>query len=141
MPKASRPPSRLRTLKRVLRCRRIFSSCATPGIPLRGRVRNRPGAEPPCADRAVARYAPMVSGGPMTGRLPVVGIPCDYRMTGHHPFHMVGEKYITAVREGSSALPMLVPVLDPPLDISEILARVDGLLLTGSPSNVAPKRY
>ena len=38
-------------------------------------------------------------------------------------------------------MPLLVPVLDPPLDVSEILARVDGLLLTGSPSNVAPKRY
>lgn len=77
----------------------------------------------------------------MTGRLPVVGIPCDYRMSGHHPIHMVGEKYIAAVREGSSALPLLIPVLEPPLDVSEILARVDGLLLTGSPSNVAPKRY
>jgi len=62
-------------------------------------------------------------------------------MTGRHPFHMVGEKYIAAVREGSGALPMLIPVLDPPLDVSEIFARVDGLLLTGSPSNVAPKRY
>jgi len=77
----------------------------------------------------------------MKTRHPIVGIPCDYRMTGHHPFHMVGEKYITAVREGSGALPMLIPVLDPPLDVSEILARVDGLLLTGSPSNVAPKSY
>src|SRR5262249_23761354 len=83
----------------------------------------------------------MVSGTSMTGRLPVVGIPCDYRMTGAHPFHMVGEKYIAAIRDGSSALPLLIPVLDPPLDISEILARVDGLLLTGSPSNVAPTRY
>jgi putative glutamine amidotransferase len=77
----------------------------------------------------------------MTARLPVVGIPCDYRMTGAHPFHMVGEKYIAAVRGGSDALPLLIPVLDPPLDIAELLARVDGLLLTGSPSNVAPKRY
>jgi len=77
----------------------------------------------------------------MTVRLPVVGIPCDYRMTGAHPFHMVGEKYIAEVREGSDALPLLIPVLDPPLDIAELLARVDGLLLTGSPSNVAPKLY
>ena len=77
----------------------------------------------------------------MTTRLPVVGIPCDYRMSGRHPMHMVGEKYIAAVREGSNALPLLIPVLDPPLEVSEILARVDGLLLTGSPSNVAPRYY
>ena len=77
----------------------------------------------------------------MTTTLPVVGIPCDYRMSGRHPMHMVGEKYIAAVREGSRALPLLIPVLDPPLDISQLLARVDGLLLTGSPSNVAPRHY
>src|SRR5262249_150189 len=77
----------------------------------------------------------------MTTRLPIVGIPCDYRKSGPHPVHMVGEKFIAAVRDASDALPLLIPVLDPPLDVSEILARVDGLLLTGSPSNVAPKRY
>jgi putative glutamine amidotransferase len=54
---------------------------------------------------------------------------------------MVGEKYIVAVREGSDALPLLIPVLDPPLVPAELLARVDGLLLTGSPSNVAPRHY
>jgi putative glutamine amidotransferase len=77
----------------------------------------------------------------MTARRPVVGIPADYRMTGAHPFHMVGEKYIAAVREGADALPFLIPVLDPPLSALEILERVDGLLLTGSPSNVAPRHY
>lgn len=72
---------------------------------------------------------------------PIVGIPCDRRMVGHHPFHMVGEKYITAVRDGAGALPFLIPVLDDPLSTEEILAGVDGLLFTGSPSNVSPKRY
>jgi putative glutamine amidotransferase len=83
----------------------------------------------------------MLSAKPMTARRPVVGIPADYRMTGAHPFHMVGEKYISAVREGADALPLLIPVLDPPLAPKELLERVDGLLLTGSPSNVAPRRY
>ncbi len=83
----------------------------------------------------------MLSAKPMTARRPVVGFPCDYRMTGAHPFHMVGEKYITAVREGADTLPLLIPVLDPPLSPAEILERVDGLLLTGSPSNVAPRHY
>jgi putative glutamine amidotransferase len=32
-------------------------------------------------------------------------------------------------------------VLDPPLSASDLLGSVDGLLMTGSPSNVAPKRY
>jgi putative glutamine amidotransferase len=72
---------------------------------------------------------------------PVVGFPCDRRLIGPHPFHAVGEKYITAVRGGSDALPLLIPVLDPPLDPQEVLGSVDGLLFTGSPSNVHPDRY
>ena len=71
----------------------------------------------------------------------IVGIPCDRRTVGLHPFHMAGEKYIAAVRDGAGALPLLIPVLEPSLDIGEILASVDGLLFTGSPSNVAPHRY
>jgi len=76
------------------------------------------------------------------GRLPVVGFPCDRRIVGgKHPFHMVGEKYIAAVRDGSNALPLLIPVLEPPLAPEDILEAVDGLLFTGSPSNVAPRLY
>jgi putative glutamine amidotransferase len=72
---------------------------------------------------------------------PIVGIPCDHRMIGAHPFHAVGEKYIVAVRDGAGALPVLLPVLDTPIDIEEIIATVDGIFLTGSPSNVAPRHY
>jgi putative glutamine amidotransferase len=74
-------------------------------------------------------------------RLPIVGFPCDRRLLGKHPYDLVGEKYLTAVREGSQALPLLIPVMDPPLPIPELLDSIDGLLFTGSPSNVAPKQY
>jgi putative glutamine amidotransferase len=77
----------------------------------------------------------------MSTRLPIVGIVCDRKRLGDHAFHMVGEKYIDAVRDGSGALPLLIPVLSPPLTPDEILASVDGLLFTGSTSNVAPHRY
>lgn len=77
----------------------------------------------------------------MSLRLPIVGIVCDRKKIGDHAFHLVGEKYIDAVREGSGALPLLIPVLAPPLDPQAILAGVDGLLFTGSTSNVAPHRY
>lgn len=72
---------------------------------------------------------------------PLVGIPCDRRTVGLHPFHMVGEKYIAAVQGGSGALPLLIPVLEPSLPVADILATVDGLLFTGSLSNVAPHNY
>lgn len=71
----------------------------------------------------------------------VIGIPCDRRVVGPHPFHMAGEKYIAAIREGTCALPLLIPVLDAPIAPAEIVASVDGLLFTGSYSNVAPRRY
>jgi putative glutamine amidotransferase len=77
----------------------------------------------------------------MSSRLPIAGIVCDRKKVGDHAFHMVGEKYIDAVREGSGALPLLIPVLAPPLAVHDILAAVDGLLFTGSTSNVAPHRY
>jgi putative glutamine amidotransferase len=62
-------------------------------------------------------------------------------MIGPHPFHAVGEKYIAAVVQAADCLPLLIPVLDTPLDVTEILAHVDGLFFTGSPSNVEPHRY
>jgi putative glutamine amidotransferase len=77
----------------------------------------------------------------MPPRTPTVGFPCDHRPVGKHPFQMVGEKYILAVRDGAGAVPLLIPVLDPPISTHDILASVDGLLFTGALSNVAPKHY
>jgi putative glutamine amidotransferase len=77
----------------------------------------------------------------MPTRRPIVGIPSDHRLIGPHPFHIVGEKYISAVRDGAEALPFLIPVLPNPIAPDEILDSIDGLLFTGSPSNVSPRRY
>ena len=77
----------------------------------------------------------------MASRKPLIGIPADRRILGKHPFHCVGEKYITAVAEGANAIPVLIPSLGEALDLNEILSRVDGVLLTGSASNVEPHRY
>jgi putative glutamine amidotransferase len=54
---------------------------------------------------------------------------------------MVGEKYLQALAEGSNGLPLIIPALGDSLQIDEILASVDGLLLTGSPSNLEPHHY
>jgi putative glutamine amidotransferase len=74
-------------------------------------------------------------------RLPIIGIPADRRLYGKHVFHMVGEKYIEAVALGAHAVPVLVPALGPALDLPSLLDACDGLLLTGSPSNVEPHHY
>jgi putative glutamine amidotransferase len=62
-------------------------------------------------------------------------------MIGPHPFHAVGEKYIVAVKDGAGAIPLLVPVLQDPIAVDELLDAVDGVFLTGSPSNVSPSIY
>ena len=72
---------------------------------------------------------------------PVIGIPADRRQLEPHPFHMVGEKYATAIRDGADALPFLIPALGDSIDTATILQHVDGILLTGSPSNVEPHHY
>jgi len=77
----------------------------------------------------------------MPARPPLVGIPCDFRMVGKHPFQQVGEKYVLPIRDGAGAVPVLIPALDPAIPPADILAHVSGLLFTGSPSNVAPKLY
>jgi putative glutamine amidotransferase len=74
-------------------------------------------------------------------RLPLIGIPADRRLYGKHYFHMVGEKYIEAVAVGAHAVPVLVPALGAALDLPSLLDACDGLLLTGSASNVEPHHY
>ncbi len=72
---------------------------------------------------------------------PVIGVPADRRTLGPHPFHMVGEKYLKAIVDGADALPLIVPVLPDPVELAAILAEVDGILLTGSPSDIEPHHY
>jgi putative glutamine amidotransferase len=72
---------------------------------------------------------------------PLIGIPACRREIGAHVFHIVGEKYIAAVEEGAEAIPLIFPALGERLELDELLSRVDGLLLTGSLSNVEPHRY
>jgi putative glutamine amidotransferase len=62
-------------------------------------------------------------------------------MQGEHPFHMVGEKYLQALVDGADAYPVVLPSLAEGFDVLDILNRLDGLFLTGSPSNVEPHHY
>ncbi len=77
----------------------------------------------------------------MALRHPVIGIPADRRMIGKHPFHAVGEKYVRAVIEAAGAMPFLIPAIGEELRMDDLLDHVDGILFTGSPSNVEPHRY
>lgn len=72
---------------------------------------------------------------------PRVGLPTDRKLIGPHPFFAVGEKYVRGVVEGAECLPILLPALQPVLPAEALLGGLDGLLLTGSISNIEPHHY
>jgi putative glutamine amidotransferase len=77
----------------------------------------------------------------MSRTRPVIGLPADRRMIGDHAFHAVGEKYLHAVAQAADAVPLVLPALGDIVSVDEILDVVDGLVFTGSISNVEPVRY
>jgi putative glutamine amidotransferase len=74
-------------------------------------------------------------------RKPIIGIPADRRVLEPHPFHMAGEKYLKAITEAANAVPLIIPVLVDDLAIDELVDQVDGVMLTGSPSDIEPHHY
>jgi putative glutamine amidotransferase len=75
----------------------------------------------------------------MTASKPVVLVPACNRMMGKHFFHIAGKKYIDAVRlAGCQALVVPTASAD---ELDGLLDLADGVLLTGSPSNVHPQHF
>lgn len=72
---------------------------------------------------------------------PVIGIPVCVKTIEDLPFHSVGDKYVRAVSEAAQAMPFLIPALGNDYDFDHLVERLDGLLLTGSLSNVAAHLY
>ena len=70
---------------------------------------------------------------------PVVLVPACNRMLGEHPFAVAGHKYIAAVRL-AGCQPLIVPGVEVD-DIDALLDVADGVLLTGSASNVDPRHF
>jgi putative glutamine amidotransferase len=70
-----------------------------------------------------------------------IGLICDSKREDGMTSHRAGDEYVRAVRDALGALPFLIPASDPPTDPFAILAQLDGLLVPGAPSNVAPRHY
>ena len=74
---------------------------------------------------------------------PLVWLPMDHRQRvgdSSLPYLYLGEKYARAVRDGAMTQPLSFPLADV-ADIPALLALVDGVMLTGSPSNVHPSHF
>jgi len=73
--------------------------------------------------------------------MPIVGIPTCLRKVNGRIFHGVNDRYPNAVIDAAKCLPLLIPAVGSRVDVCTVLDRLDGLLLTGSPSNVHPSHY
>src|SRR6185369_18028436 len=69
----------------------------------------------------------------------VVGIPACWKSFDDLPAHVAPARYSEALIGASGALPVLLPPMGEAM--LAMLDRIDGLLLSGSPSNVEPHHY
>jgi len=72
---------------------------------------------------------------------PLVGISSCSGIDDGLGYDRVFRKYTEAANGVADVTPVLVPALGDASDTESLLAGLDGLLLTGSPSNVEPWRY
>lgn len=72
---------------------------------------------------------------------PIVIIPADTKVIEGMTFDAVGRKYSAAVAEVADCQPLLAPLGASMLDMGALLEVADGILLSGSISNVHPSLY
>lgn len=72
---------------------------------------------------------------------PFVGVSACLKSRDGGFFHSVSRRYVDAMVIGVDAIPVLLPAIGAAQDVEGLLARLDGILFTGSPSNVDPCHY
>lgn len=56
-------------------------------------------------------------------------------------YYQVGHKYVAAISTAAQGVPVMIPAMPDELDLDALVDGLDGLFLTGSPSNVEPVNY
>lgn len=74
---------------------------------------------------------------------PLIGISCCTKLFGAFamPNHAASDTYVRAVDELLGAVPVLIPANGHAAEVETLLSRLDGIILTGSRSNVQPSFY
>ncbi len=78
---------------------------------------------------------------PHAATMPVVGISANVRQLVDYKFHGSAEKILHTVFEAAGCLPLILPALGPRYDFDDLIARLDGLVLTGGNAHVDPAQY
>lgn len=89
----------------------------------------------------MSEIPPLPPGSRPPGPKPLIGLPACIWAEGEHPFHKVGDKYVRAVALAAAGTPVMIPSLETLIDMPDLLSRLDGIVMTGSPSNVHPDLY
>ena len=72
---------------------------------------------------------------------PVLGVICCNRSIDGQAGQAVMTRYLNSALRYAEAAGLLIPALPELFHAREVAPRIDGLLLTGTPSNLDPKRY
>ncbi len=72
---------------------------------------------------------------------PVLGVIACQRTVGIEPAQTVIERYIRSAMEYADVAALIIPSLPDLMSAAEVAPRLDGVLLTGSPSNIEGSRY
>lgn len=77
----------------------------------------------------------------MKTRPPLIGVSGCRKQIDGQPFDAAGRKYTRAIEDACNGVPLIIPATGDKLDRESLLDRIDGLLFTGSLSNVEPHHY
>lgn len=72
---------------------------------------------------------------------PLIAVSTDVKSFENYQWHAAPEQYLRAAIRTAGVTPLLVPSFEDELDLETLLAGVDGVMLTGSKSNVWPELY
>ncbi|HTV68397.1 MAG TPA: gamma-glutamyl-gamma-aminobutyrate hydrolase family protein [Rhizobiaceae bacterium] len=72
---------------------------------------------------------------------PLIAVATDVREFANNIWHAAPQQYLEAAVSAAGVLPLLVPSFGDRLDLDRLLATVDGVMVTGSKSNVHPSLY
>ncbi len=74
-------------------------------------------------------------------RQPLVAVSTDVKQFENYTWHAAPQQYLEAAISAAGVLPVLVPSFGDRLDLDSLLDSVDGVMVTGSKSNVHPSLY
>ncbi len=72
---------------------------------------------------------------------PLVAVSSDVRTFDTYTWHATPQQYVEAAITGAGVLPVLLPCLGDRIDFDQLLSSVDGVMITGSKTNVHPDLY